>query len=313
MAAIFAMKLPAEWPFSCDCPLPVIGADAIGGGYFDLLLSMLLSILRNRERDTHPFRLFSRFMRGLREGPTSSVALDPWTPWHQKLHEIYHGCACLPDLERALRIKGNKQLQGSRKLSDLEALMNESTQPTDPASRWRAYAGIGSRDITSEEAAILRGLGKRLADLGYWLYSGNAVGADQAFEEGAGAKAVAFLPGEEYNPEVGREAIRCKTITDDALRIARELHPKGSKLSPRTRLLMARNVQIVDGIPGYPPVEFVLCCADPRHDGVAGGSAMAYRVARRRGIPFINIREVGWNDRLRKIVGLDGALMTSSV
>ena len=185
--------------------------------------------------------------------------------------------------------------------------MNEPMQLTTAPSPWRAYAGIGSRSITSEEAALLRGLAKRLAEVGYWLYSGNAVGADQAFEEGAGAKAVAFLPGEEYNPEVGREAIRCKEITSDALRTARELHPKGSKMSPRTWLLMARNVQIVDGIPGFPPVEFVLCCADPKPGGVAGGSAMAFQVAKRRGIPFINLREVGWKDRLRMVTGVDSA------
>jgi predicted Rossmann fold nucleotide-binding protein DprA/Smf involved in DNA uptake len=52
-----------------------------------------------------------------------------------------------------------------------------------------AYAGIGSRQITSEEASILRGLGARLASLGFWLYSGNATGADQAFEEGADDRA----------------------------------------------------------------------------------------------------------------------------
>jgi hypothetical protein len=105
MAAMLTLKLPSEWPYSCDCPMPTFGAEAIGGGALDLLLSMMLRIQRNRERDVHPFRLLARLVRGLREGTTNPVALDPWTPWHQRLNEAYHKCSCLPDLEKALRVE----------------------------------------------------------------------------------------------------------------------------------------------------------------------------------------------------------------
>lgn len=166
----------------------------------------------------------------------------------------------------------------------------------------RAYAGIGSRQIRPEEVVILRDLGERLAGRGFWLYSGNATGADQAFEEGAGDRAVLFLPWPDYNPEIGLRAIRCTQITEKAMRLAAQLHPKGKRLSSRSALLMARNVQIVDGVPGYPPVAFVLCCADPLEDGVAGGAMMAYRLAKLRGIPFLNIRQEGWQAQLEVLL-----------
>jgi hypothetical protein len=180
-------------------------------------------------------------------------------------------------------------------LSGLEILMNAAKGVDKMYHIQHAYAGIGSRQITSEEASILRGLGARLASLGFWLYSGNATGADQAFEEGADDRAVLFLPWDDYNPSIGANAVRCTQITEPAMRLAQQLHPKGKKLSSRSALLMARNVQIVDGIAGYPPVDFVLCCADPLDDGVAGGAMMAYRVAKLRGIPFINVRREGLN------------------
>src|ERR1035437_975744 len=133
-------------------------------------------------------------------------------------------------------------------MSDLTDLLDGRMRANDLPARRRTYAGIGSRRIREDEAAILRGLAKRLAELDYWLYSGNAVGADQAFEEGAVARAILFLPWEGYNESIGRDAVKCTQITDQALRTASELHPKGSKLSPRSLLLMARNVQIIDGI-----------------------------------------------------------------
>lgn len=160
------------------------------------------------------------------------------------------------------------------------------------------YAGIGSRQITADEAGMIRDLARLLSSRGYWLHSGNALGADQAFQEGAGARSVAFLPWPDYNPGIFPDTIRHTGLSDVALKLARKLHPCGDKLSQYSLKFMARNVQIVDGTAEYPPVDFVLCCATPLEDGVQGGSAMAYRVARLRGIPFINLREPGWHHKL---------------
>lgn len=165
------------------------------------------------------------------------------------------------------------------------------------------YAGVGSRQITPAEAGTIRELARGLAARGYWLHSGNAVGADQAFQEGAGLRSVAFLPWPDYNPDICPETTRYLSITGQAIALARDLHPQGDRLSERSLALMARNVQIIDGAEEHPPVSFVLCCADPRENGVQGGSAMAYRVAKLRGIPFYNLREPGWEAMLEAEVG----------
>ena len=174
-------------------------------------------------------------------------------------------------------------------------LASNFRKPPEDAHR---YAGIGSRQITAAEAVAIRNLSKKLAARGFWLYSGNATGADQAFQEGAGSKAIAFLPHAGYNRGICPQTQRCQTITKEAIATARQLHPKGDSLSEHSLAMMARNVQIIEGIPGLPRVEFVLCCADPDGQGVAGGSAMGWKVARRHGIPFLNLRVPGWEARL---------------
>lgn len=159
----------------------------------------------------------------------------------------------------------------------------------------RIWAGIGSRNITTEEAASLRQLAAFLSTRGWWLHSGNADGADAAFQSGAGGRGTAFLPWPSHAPGnlCGMEA--CTEIAPEALDTARRLHPAGARLHGRSLLYMARNVQIVEGLRGTRPVAFVACCADPLPEGVAGGSQLAWSLARERGIPFLNLRTAeGW-------------------
>lgn len=167
------------------------------------------------------------------------------------------------------------------------------------------YAGIGSRQISLVEAETIRGLARSLAVQGYWLHSGNAIGADQAFQEGAGKQSVAFLPWPEYNQGICPDSLRYCQFSEESVSIARKLHPKGATLSAHSFSMMARNVQMVDGVPGHPRVAFVLCCADPTEYGVKGGSAMAFRLAKLRGIPFINLRKPGWEAELRAVLGVE--------
>lgn len=49
----------------------------------------------------------------------------------------------------------------------------------------KVYAGVGSRETPEEILALMRELGKALCEDGWVLSSGDAVGADRAFYEGA--------------------------------------------------------------------------------------------------------------------------------
>jgi len=169
---------------------------------------------------------------------------------------------------------------------------------------YRAYAGIGSRKISSAEAQTIRNLAKRLAEAGYWLHSGNALGADQAFEQGARYQAIAFMPWPKYNDDICRDALRCTQLNAAAREKAIALHPRGQYFDAPTLKLMTRNVQIIEGFAGIPRVDFIVACADPRlGGGVSSGSAMAYEVARRSGIPFVNLRAPGWERKFDDLMG----------
>ncbi|NYZ25158.1 hypothetical protein HND93_36125, partial [Azospirillum sp. ROY-1-1-2] len=59
------------------------------------------------------------------------------------------------------------------------------------------YAGIGSRETPPAVLEVMAAVGERLAQLGWVLRSGGAVGADQAFERGCdrvGGRKEIFLP-----------------------------------------------------------------------------------------------------------------------
>jgi len=161
----------------------------------------------------------------------------------------------------------------------------------------RTWAGIGSRKLANGEAARLAALARHLTDQGWWLHSGNADGADVAFQSGASGRGTAFLPWPGHNPANLHGMEACTEITPEALATARRLHPKGRRLDGKALLFMARNVQIVEGLRGARRCDAVVCCADPLPDGVEGGSSLAWSLARELGIPCFNLRTEGDEER----------------
>jgi hypothetical protein len=107
------------------------------------------------------------------------------------------------------------------------------------------YAGIGSRETPAAIQDFFTKLAKRLAQLGFVLRSGGAVGADTSFERGCdevgGAKEI-FLPWERLN---GSDSTLI--VKDDAFAIAEQFHPRWSSLSPTARKYHARNIHQVLG------------------------------------------------------------------
>jgi hypothetical protein len=166
----------------------------------------------------------------------------------------------------------------------------------------RAYAGIGSRDITDVERRQIEKIASVLAKR-FIVYSGNAEGSDIAFQTGSRGKCVIFIPWNGFNDDKYslKESIECYEVGEEkeGRDCVVRLHPNPSALRQGGKKLMARNFYQVAGFLKYPEVEFVICCALVDKNGkVKGGTSQAVRLAEERGIPVINIRVDGWKERL---------------
>ena len=102
------------------------------------------------------------------------------------------------------------------------------------------YAGIGSRETPSAILEVMAAVGERLAQLGWVLRSGGAVGADQAFERGcdrAGGRKEIVLPWPGFD---GHPSPLC-TVSAAMLDLAERHHPAWERCRPAARTLLARN------------------------------------------------------------------------
>ena len=150
------------------------------------------------------------------------------------------------------------------------------------------YAGIGSRATPPSVLEDMTRMAAWLARRGWHLHSGSAAGADSAFAAGAppGTRTL-FLPWPGYRGNAGPD---CRTLSADRTRrclaIAADLHPAWHRCSPAARKLHARNVSILAVDTGA-PVDAVACWT---RDGLPnGGTGMGIRIARRYGIPVLNL------------------------
>jgi hypothetical protein len=145
------------------------------------------------------------------------------------------------------------------------------------------YTGVGSRKTPESVLSLFTQWAKELNDLGYTLRSGGAAGADSAFEMGASDKRKEiYLPWRGFN---GNTSVLF-TVSDDAMAIARTLHPAWQSLSEGARKLMARNVYQVLGSDLKTPSEFLICYTPNGNE--VGGTALAIRLARCNDIPIFN-------------------------
>ena len=150
------------------------------------------------------------------------------------------------------------------------------------------YAGIGSRATPPSVLEAMTTIAAWLARRGWHLHSGGAAGADSAFAAGAPAqRRTVFLPWPGYRGNAGPD---CRTVSAErshrCLAIAAALHPAWHRCSPAARKLHARNVSILAADTDA-PVDAVACWT---RDGLpSGGTGMGIRVARRYGIPVLNL------------------------
>lgn len=170
----------------------------------------------------------------------------------------------------------------------------------------KAYAGIGSRTITEEERSTIIAIAERLSE-DYVLYSGNATGADIAFQTGSNGSCVLFVPWKQFNctKYYHEDAlVICPRVTYESDISVDDFHPCPEALSHAARSMMRRNYHQVMGYDDLelPVVDFVICCADPQGNGVKGGTGQAVRIANAMGIPVFNVRSNEWEEKLEEFL-----------
>lgn len=154
----------------------------------------------------------------------------------------------------------------------------------------RTYTGIGARATPPEILGLMTRAAFALMKRGYVLRSGHAIGADSAFERGAGSAAQIFLPA----PGWRGSASTCHVGTlgaemwGRAREIAAAHHPAFAGLSRFVQELHTRNLFQVLGPALDSPSEFVLC----RTAGgeASGGTGQALRIAAAHGVPVCNLQ-----------------------
>lgn len=133
------------------------------------------------------------------------------------------------------------------------------------------YAGIGNRKIPDEAFSFLEKVGIFLSQKGYFLRSGNAAGADTAFQVGSRGNNQFFV---------------WKDATPAAIELASRFHPAWHMCSDHAKALHGRNSMIILGKDLNEPVDFIACYAVDEENG---GTALGIRLARAHGIPVFNL------------------------
>lgn len=156
----------------------------------------------------------------------------------------------------------------------------------------RAYAGIGSRRLSKEQLEACRGTARRAAQAGWGLHTGAALGADQAFAEGAleaGGAVSLYLPWASYEDAWVRSAKARGALVFVLRSDDREAwdsvssHPAAERLSRGARALHARNLCIIR--------DCLWVAAFPLRDrwGHLGGTGQGMQLAASRGIPVLDL------------------------
>lgn len=141
----------------------------------------------------------------------------------------------------------------------------------------------------------MKKIGKNLAELGYTLRSGGAIGSDTAFEEGSdegnGVKEI-FLPWKSFNDRISNFSMP----THSAKIIANDLFPWIKKTKPSIQLLISRNVHQILGYDCKSPSSFVIC-----YTTGSGGTMYAIKLAEKYNIPVYNLFDINTYNIFYKI------------
>lgn len=154
----------------------------------------------------------------------------------------------------------------------------------------RFYIGIGACATPPEVLALMTRAAFALLKRGYVLRSGHAIGADSAFERGAGSAAQIFLPVPGWRGSVSTFHVGTfgAELWGRAREIAAAHHPAFAGFSRLVQDLHTLGVFQVLGPTLDSPSQFVLCWTA---DGEASGSTgQALRIAAAHGVSVYNLQ-----------------------
>lgn len=166
----------------------------------------------------------------------------------------------------------------------------------------KLIAGIGSRKTPEYMAQTIMSLTQKLLGRyeNLWVRSGHAPGADYMFERAARDRCIIYLPFPRFGDRDGLKILTRNVILwnsvpqkiqQRALKSVEEFHPGYAYMrKPGQIRCHARNFfQIMGSQEQLQPVDAVVCWAEPKGDGVKGGTGQAVRLANHYGIPVFNL------------------------
>lgn len=168
----------------------------------------------------------------------------------------------------------------------------------------RFYSGVGSRSTPIDIQQLMTSAAAHFRQLGFSLRSGAAAGADSACEAGAGDDKQIYLPYQRFN----RHPSPLWQLSDDAVELAKTLHPAWHRCNEFAKQAHTRNTFQVLGFELDAPSAFMLCYTP---DGArtemsttnrTGGTRTAIVLAHRRGIPIMNLGYAPHATLLRSIL-----------
>lgn len=149
-------------------------------------------------------------------------------------------------------------------------------------------AGVGSRETPVTVLSSMHTIGDWCRANNVWVRSGHAPGADQAFEDGAQERCIAYIPWVGFERGfVSRAVLRVPSNMKALRGHAESYHPAWERLSDGAKSLMARNSAQVLGERLDSPVRAVV--AWTKDGGNTGGTGQALRIAGNKGIPVLNM------------------------
>lgn len=161
------------------------------------------------------------------------------------------------------------------------------------------YTGVGSRkDVPEWITDLASNIAVALSQQGYTLRSGRAETMDYAFQRGAeydrpnNPRTEIYVPNDRFNLCFGnKNAINPARFQNyaDAEDICSTIHPVFNHLRGFAREAHIRNVYQVLGKDLNSPSEFLICWAPPKGNGVSGGTATAWNLATKLGLPCYNL------------------------
>ena len=179
------------------------------------------------------------------------------------------------------------------------------------------YTGVGSRNTPKDVMDEMYLIGVYLSEKGYILRSGNARGADSAFQMGCDSvngDSEIYLPLENFGT-LKRNTILVKDtkILLQAFEIAKSVKSKTYVWNKKNKPFHTRNVFQVLGFHLNKPSDFVLCWTDTgaeNHDEIINrndksGTSTAISLASIYNIPVFNMYNKDWLKRFENFIDIN--------